>query len=153
MNRQPHSAAREIVVANAIQEVVSELRMVDLADYVAFIRMERFANLADIVESAAELFFMPGTVRMGNGAEVHLGWSEPARVMLDLELTPSGAKVYCTLGLSDRHASVDVNYVYFDEPAEEPEKNTAFLAESLSLARIRKTPPPVRATDGDRAIL
>lgn len=141
MNRQPHSQEREIVVANAIQEVVAELRMVDLADYVAFIRMERFANLADIVESAAELYFMPGTVRLGNGAEIHLGWSEPARVVLDLELKPAGANVYFSLGLSDREASIDVNYVSFDTPDTEPEANTAFLASSLAKARIRRSIP------------
>ena len=52
MNRQPHTSAREIIVADAIREVVSELRLVDVADYVAYIRLEYFANLADIVESA-----------------------------------------------------------------------------------------------------
>ena len=141
MNRQPHSEEREIVVANAIQEVVAELRMVDLADYVAFIRMERFANLADIVESAAELYFMPGTVRLGNGAEIHLGWSEPARVVLDLELKPAGANVYFSLGLSDREASIDVNYVSFDDPSPDPQVNNAFLKDTLERARIRKTEP------------
>ena len=141
MIRQQHSEARESLVADLLKEVVAELRMVDLADYVAFIRMEHFANLADIVESAAELYFVPGTVRMGNGAEVHLGWSEPARVVLDLELKPQGASVYCTLGLADAHASIDVNYVTFDEPSAEPDANTAFLEASLSNARIRKTLP------------
>jgi len=139
MIRQPQSEAREIVVANAIRELVSELRMVELADYVAFIRMERFANLADIVESAAELYFMPGTVRMGNGAEAHLGWSEPPNIVLDLELRPAGANVYFTLRLGDKEASVDVNYVSFDAPLETPEGNTALLEASLSDARIRKT--------------
>ena len=39
MNRQAHSTSREELVASAITEVVSELRMVDVCDYVAFIRI------------------------------------------------------------------------------------------------------------------
>ena len=39
MNRQPHAASREAIVAQAIKEVVGELRLVDVADYVAFIRL------------------------------------------------------------------------------------------------------------------
>src|SRR5690606_20343001 len=86
MNRQPHSLAREVIVAEAIREVVSELRMIAPADYVAFLHTERYANVADIVDSAAELYFQPGTLRMGHGGEVHFDWDQPPRIVLDLEL-------------------------------------------------------------------
>ena len=68
MIRQSHASARELIVADAIGEVVSELRLVDAADYIAFIRLEHFACISDIVDSAAELYFMPGTLRLGHGA-------------------------------------------------------------------------------------
>ncbi|MBX3531291.1 MAG: hypothetical protein KF849_11835 [Rhizobiaceae bacterium] len=139
MHRQPNSLDREAIVADAIKEVVSELRMVDVTYYVAFIHLERFANVADIVDSAAELYFQPGTLKLGNGGEVHLDWTGSPKVVLDLELKPSGATVYFTLGMTDKHASVDVNYVSFDEPSPEPEDNTAFLQVALEQARIRKT--------------
>lgn len=139
MHRQPNSLDREAIVADAIKEVVSELRMVDVTYYVAFIHLERFANVADIVDSAAELYFQPGTLKLGNGGEVHLDWTGSPRVVLDLELKPSGATVYFTLGMTDKHASVDVNYVSFDEPSAEPDDNTAFLQAALEQARIRKT--------------
>ena len=69
MDRQAHSGDREIIVAKAIENVVAELRMVDVADYVAYIKLERFANISDLVASAAELYFMPGTLRLGHGGE------------------------------------------------------------------------------------
>lgn len=141
MNRQPHSLAREIIVANSIKEVVSELRMVEPADYIAYIHLERFGNIADIVDSAAELFFIPGTLRLGHSGEAHASWSLPPRVKLDLELKPAGATVYFTLTMSDENAAVDVNYVSFDNPSEDPEENSAFLESTLAAARIRKTPP------------
>ncbi|TIT58230.1 MAG: hypothetical protein E5W63_19190, partial [Mesorhizobium sp.] len=72
MNRQPHAKSREIIVASAIEQVVVELRLIDVADYIAFIRLEHFACLSDLVDSAAELFFMPGTLRLGHGGEAHV---------------------------------------------------------------------------------
>jgi hypothetical protein len=137
MNRQPHAVDREAIVAGAIREVVCEMRMVDLADYIAFIRMERFAMIADIVQSASELYLMPGTLALGNGGEARVEWGEPPSIALDLELKPAGACVYFTLHLHAAHAAVEVNYVSFDTPGDDPQANTAFLARSLDNARIR----------------
>jgi hypothetical protein len=141
MHKQAFSASREAIVADAIKEFVTELRMVDLADYVSFIHLGHLANLADIVDSAAELFFMPGTLKLGHGGNLELGWSGDQRVMLDLELKPAGATVFFTLSLGDTEAGIDVNYVAFDKPEDEPDANTAFLESALEGARIRKTQP------------
>ncbi|WP_011579655.1 MULTISPECIES: hypothetical protein [Chelativorans] len=139
MNRQPHSAEREVIVARAIEGMASELRLIELADYVAFIRLESMASIADIVESAAELYFAPGTLRLGHGCEAHVGWTEVPRIVLDLELRPRGATVYFTLTLGASDASVDVKYVAFEKSADDPEANTAFLAKALEASRIRRT--------------
>ncbi len=141
MFRQPQPQNREVIVADAIKEVVSELRMVNVADYVAFIHLEQFANVADIVDSAAELYFMPGTLKLGHGGEVHLDWHGEPKIVLDLELKPSGATVYFTLGMTSENASVDVNYIAFDQPSPEPHENTAFLEAALGAARIRRSAP------------
>jgi hypothetical protein len=137
MIRQAHSTSREVVVAGAIKEVATELRLVDLADYVAFIRMGHLANLADLVESAAERFFMPGTLKLGHGGDVQLDWTGERKVCLDLELRPRGATVYFTLTLAAETAGVDVNYVAFEETVGTPEENTAFLEAAIEESRIR----------------
>jgi hypothetical protein len=139
MDRQAHSEAREIIVAKAIENVVSELRMVDVADYVAYIKLERFANISDLVASAAELYFMPGTLRLGHGGDAQVCWATPPKIMLDLELRPRGATIYFTLALSDKHAEIDVNYVSFDDPDRDPSTNTSILEAAIADARIRKT--------------
>ena len=100
MNRQPHADTRESIVANALGEVVGELRLVDVADYIAFIRLEHFACLSDLVDSAAELYFMPGTLRLGHGGEAHVDWGGSPRIVLDLELRPRGVTVYFQLTLT-----------------------------------------------------
>lgn len=141
MNRQPHADSREAIVANAIQQVVGELRLIDVADYIAFIRLEHFACLSDLVDSAAELYFMPGTLRLGHGGEAHVDWSGNPRIVLDLELRPPGVTVYFQLTLSEHSASVVVNYVSFERPNEDPERNTELLEAVLERARIRRTEP------------
>ncbi|TYR30122.1 hypothetical protein FY036_19750 [Mesorhizobium microcysteis] len=143
MNRQPHSSTREIIVAEAIKEVVSELRLVDVGDYIAYIRLERFASVADLVDSAAELFFVPGTLKLGHGGEAHSSWENPPRIVLDLELRPVGVTVYFALTMTAKHASVEVNYVAFEDASPDPLENNAFLERALEEARIRKTEPAV----------
>ncbi len=138
MIRQANSSEREAIVAEAIREVVSELRMIDVGDYVAFIRMGRLANVSDLVDSAAERFFMPGTLRLGHGGEAHLEWTGEPKIVLDLELRPPGATVYFTLAMLADQARVDVNYVAFDSSDASPAENTAFLAAAIEGARIRK---------------
>lgn len=143
MNRQPHTSTREMIVAEALGDVVAELRMVDVADYIAFIRLESFAAISDIVDTAAELYFMPGTVRLGHGGEAIVAWDEAPRIRLDLELRPRGATVYFTLDLGAEAAGVEVNYVAFDEPDEDPKANSAFLEAALRGSRLRKRPDSI----------
>lgn len=147
MNRQPYSSAREVIVAEAIADIVSELRMVDVADYIAFIRLERFASVADLVDAAAELYFQPGTLTLGHGGEAMVRWEDAPKIVLDLELRPLGATVYFQLTLADEFASVEVHYVWFENPSEDPEENNRFLREALEHARVRKSAPLAPALD------
>ncbi|MGE0500342.1 MAG: hypothetical protein AB7I79_01670 [Rhizobiaceae bacterium] len=139
MIRQAFAETREKIVADAIREVVSELRMVDVADYIAFIRMERFATIGDLVQSAAERYLQPGTLALGHGGDAHVGWAETPRIVLDLELKPRGATVYFALSMSAETAGIKVNYVSFDEPQTDPEVNTEYLKAALAGSRIKPT--------------
>jgi hypothetical protein len=137
MRAQPHSEQREKIVADTIRDVVTELRMVDVADYVAFMRLEHFSAIADIVSSAAERHLMPGTLRLGLGGDAHVSWEDKPRIVLDLELKPQGASVHFALSMTDDHAGVEVNYVSFDEPDTDPDRNTDYLRAVLEEAKIR----------------
>ena len=59
MKRTQFSVARVGIISAHLQEVIHDLRLVDVADYIAFIRCELFGNIADIVNSATELTFYP----------------------------------------------------------------------------------------------
>ena len=71
----------------------SVARMVDVADYIAFIRLEHFACISDLVDSAAELFFLPRTFRLGNGGQAHVDWSAVPRIELDFVLVSKEIEV------------------------------------------------------------
>jgi hypothetical protein len=56
-------------LGTAFEPVAAELRLVDVADFIAYVRAEKFANIQDIVNSSVELFFKPGTLSFGWAAE------------------------------------------------------------------------------------
>lgn len=127
----PHTKQREEIVAKALRSVASELRLIDAADLIALLRLECHSNLADLVASAAELFFQPGTVNFGIGGDYRLDWGSTPEVTLDLELKPDGMTVFARLTLLESHGALEINHIVFDDPSADPDENTAFLATSL----------------------
>lgn len=138
MKKNPFSEQRERILAEAISPVATELRLLDAADLIALLRFERRGNLADLVASAAELYFHPGTVAFGVGGDYRLEWDSEPEVELDLEIKPQGVTIYAKLALSKSHAGVEINHIDFQKPSENPEENTDFLRRALQNARFHK---------------
>jgi hypothetical protein len=135
MKKCPYSAQREQILAKAISPVASELRLIDVADLISLLRFEYYSSIADLVASAAELYFLPGTVNFGLGGDYRLDWGGPPEVTLDLEIKPQGVTVYAKLVLAERHAAVEINHIAFQDPSSDPDENTAMLARNLEDAR------------------
>lgn len=132
------SAAREQIIAEAISPIATELRLVDAGDLISMLRFECYGSLADLVSSAAEMFFHPGTINFGAGGDYVLEWGGKPEVTLDLEIKPKGLTVYARLLLKDMEAGIEINHIAFQEPNEDPHVNTAFLRQSLEDARYIK---------------
>jgi hypothetical protein len=135
MKKCPYSAQRERILAEAISPVASELRLIDVADLISLLRFEYYSSIADLVESAAELYFLPGTVNFGLGGDYRLEWGGSTEVTLDLEIKPQGVTVYAKLVLAEHHAAVEINHIAFQDPSTDPDENTAMLARNLQDAR------------------
>jgi hypothetical protein len=135
---------REVAIAHGIRELASELRLVEPTDYVAFVHGEQFGNIANIVSSAAELFFKPGTIFFGHSGDVDLKWGEPPSVMLDMEFRHASVNVYFRLILEALQAGVEVTYVNFEGASDVPDDNTRRLVEAIADARL----VPILETDG-----
>lgn len=129
---------RERIVAEAISPVASELRLLDAADLISLLRFELYGNLADLVSSAAELYFHPGTIVFGAGGDYRLEWGGPPAVVLDLEIKPRGITIYSQLTLTEEHAGLDINHIAFHDTSGDPDTNTRMLEDRLKEARFVK---------------
>ncbi|SDR62844.1 hypothetical protein SAMN05519103_08136 [Rhizobiales bacterium GAS113] len=134
--REDHLLAREKALAEGVKKVAAELRLVDLVDFITYIRTEQFANIEDIVNSSVELLFKPGTLTFGWGADLRVDWGEPPQIMLDMEFRHMSVTVFFGLALEAHHASVEIRYVSFEDAADDPEVNTRRLAEAIADARL-----------------
>ncbi|TPP09825.1 hypothetical protein [Rhizobium glycinendophyticum] len=129
---------RERIVAEAISPVASELRLLDAADLISLLRFELYGNLADLVSSAAELYFHPGTVVFGAGGDYRLEWGGPPEVVLDLEIKPRGITIYSQLTLTEETAGLDIKHIAFHDTSGDPDTNTRMLEDRLREARFVK---------------
>jgi hypothetical protein len=136
MKKCPYSEQREMIVAEAINSVATELRMLDPADLISLLRFECYGSIADLVSSAAELFYHPGTINFGAGGDYVLDWEGSPTITLDMEIKPQGATVYAQLTLAANYASVEINHISFANPAVTPDENTEFLRASLEAAKF-----------------
>jgi len=88
-------------------------------------------------------YLLPAAPRVfliaGAGGDYKLEWDGAPEVVLDLEIKPRGVSVYARLTLADRQAGLEIDHISFQEPFDNPDDNTAFLAKSLQEARFVKT--------------
>lgn len=136
MKKCSFSATREQIIAEAISPVATELRLIDAADLISMLRFECHASLSDLVSSAAELFFHPGTINFASGGDYVLDWNGKPEVTLDLEIKAKGLTVYARLLLKDEAAGLEINHIAFLNPSDDPSENTAFLKRSLEEAQF-----------------
>lgn len=135
MRSMEYSVAREAIIGEHLEPVIGELLLVDPADYIAFIRCELWANIEDIVQSAAELHFMPGVVRFGHGGEYKLGWLSSPEISLDFEFQNMGVYAYFRITLAASAVRLDLHHIRFDRPDADPESNTALFSEAFEQSR------------------
>ena len=129
MKKSAYSEQREMIVAEAINPIATELRLLDPADLISLLRFECYGSIADLVSSAAELYYHPGTINFGAGGEYKLEWEGAPEIVLDLELKPKGGaennnygRFLCATG---RYAEAQG---YFDKALADPFYKTPGLA-------------------------
>lgn len=121
---EPHLAA-------AIANVAAELRLVDIGDYIAYLRMERFDCIAEIVREASEIYFTPGFIEFGNDGEASAEWGCPPEVTLMLVINSARAKAHVALKLCTDHAEVRLGYINFDRYFEGQRDKAALLVDDI----------------------
>lgn len=143
MMKQPRNYAleREMALAEGLRDVASELRLIEAADLIAFIRTEQFANIANLVSSSTEFYFLPGTVKFGQSGDIDVRWGGAPVVNLDMEFSHQGVSVFFRLRLEALQAGVEITYIAFDASAPDPDENTRRLVAAIADARVAPIRP------------
>jgi hypothetical protein len=129
------TTARETALAGAVKEFAGELRLTEIVDLITFIRTENHPNIGDLVNSSAELYFEPGSLCYGWGADVDMPWTGSPSVKLDLEFRHRQVTAFFRLTLQPRQAGIDLIHIAFEKPDSDPAINTRCLEEALREAR------------------
>jgi hypothetical protein len=90
-------SAQERILADAMVEVATELRLADLTELFLMIRSDQAANLADLINSSSELFFKNGALKYALSAGCELRWESAPTVQLDLEFRHATVTVFFRL--------------------------------------------------------
>ncbi len=128
-------AGIEETLGAALRDFASELRLADAADFAAFIRLGQMANLRSIVQSAAELYFKPGTLELAEPGELELEWYSPPLVTLPMMFRHRGIRCYFRLRLAALSAAVEAESIAAQDDSEGPEL-VQRLCEAIADARI-----------------
>ena len=139
--------ARARLLADALADVVDEIRLIEPGDMIAYIHGRHWATIADLVESSTELFFREGALTFSCSATVDVGWTFPPSISLDMEFQGDAVTAFFTLVLGAHDSVVDLNTLWFDAPREDEATATAELVQALADARLT---PAMRRSDLSR---
>jgi hypothetical protein len=145
-----HAYLRAKALAEGIKDLAVELRLIDVADFIAYIRTEQFANIEDLVNSSVELFFKEGTLSFGWAADLDVKWGSPPAVLLDMEFRHQSVSVFFNLTLWALHGGVDIHHISFENSSEDPTENTRRLIDALADARLPRRITPGRKPERPR---
>jgi hypothetical protein len=112
---QRRSIGREQIIADALVDFASELRLTDAAELMSMIRNDHAANIADLVNSSTELFFKSGTLRYALSASFKAPWDATPTVEIDMEFRHASVCAFFRLTIGQRRAGVEITDILFEE--------------------------------------
>jgi hypothetical protein len=127
---------RERIIADALVDVASELRLTDAGELMTMIRNDHAANIADLVNSSTELFFKSGTLRYALFASYRAPWDATPVVALDMEFRHAMVSAFFRLTIGERRAGVEIINILFDEHGLDDCTKAERLSAALESARL-----------------
>lgn len=127
---------REQIIADALVDVASELRLTDAAELMSMIRNDHAANIADLVNSSTELFFKGGTLRYALSANFKAPWDATPTVEIDMEFRHAAVCAFFRLKIGERRAGVEIIDILFEDPGLDDLAKTERLSAAIESARL-----------------
>src|ERR1700683_1375319 len=134
--QKPYFGVLEKIIAEAIVDVATELRLADVSDLMLFIRCDQTANIEDLVNSSTELYFKNGTLKYALVAGCSVRWDSSPTILLDMEFRHAAVSVFFRLVLSQSRAAVEIIDIFFDEKGLDPQGKTQRLIEAVANAKL-----------------
>ncbi|MEM5585049.1 hypothetical protein WNZ15_21505 [Roseibium sp. AS2] len=128
---------RQEAIASALTDFIEDLKLVDVVDFVAYIRTDQHGNIEELIKTSAELFFKDGSLRYSMAAQAEVEWDETPKISLDLEFFNKGVWIYFTAVLAWPDNAVNVSYVEAPDAGGDRVRETEMLLEALKDARLR----------------
>ena len=98
----------ETEIAQAIKPVLRELRLVDVVDYIGYLRFEKHQNITDIFVSSAEQYFAPGFLSYREAGSVTVTWKQAPTIKLEAGISTPKASFRFAVHLQDETAFVEM---------------------------------------------
>ena len=127
---------RAAILAAALGETVAELRLIEPGDIIGYIRAGQWANIADLVDSSAELYFEEGALTFACAADYALDWESSPSISLEFEFQGNSISAFFTLVLDRHEGLVSLRRVWFPVEPEDASQGTQALAAALTDARL-----------------
>jgi hypothetical protein len=127
---------REQIIADALVDFASELRLTDAGELMSMIKNDHAANLADLVNSSTELFFKSGTLRYALSASFKAPWDATPAVEIDMEFRHAAVCAFFRLTIGQRRAGVEILDILFEERGLDDFAKAERLTDALETARL-----------------
>jgi hypothetical protein len=142
---EPGRQAHEEMLANAMVDVATELRLADPSELILMIRNEQAANIADLVNSSTELFFRSGTLRYALSAACEVQWDSTPVIRLDMEFRNAEVSAFFSLMIGRKCAAIEVAEILFDDETLDGPERDRLLSSAIAGARLQ----PLGRSRGD----
>lgn len=96
----------ERLIMLALQPMIRELLLVEVADLIAFLTFDQHNQVTDIVDSAVEQFYAPGFIGYRESGYVEVDWNRTPTVQLEMTLNAPSFAFEFSLILDSKAASV-----------------------------------------------
>jgi len=133
----------ERILAHYVAKIIPDLRLVDVQHYIYHLYHGHYANIAEIVEAATELYFFPQTLRFADAGDFQLKWKQPPVLLLNMEFFNKGVRLAFCLNLRHDRFAIELERIRFGS-VQDVETSSSYsdsqrLISALNDACLRKT--------------
>ena len=129
----------EKLIMLAVQPLIKELLLVDVADLIAYLTFDQHNLITDIVDSALEQYFAPGFIGYREVGSAEIDWNTSPTITFQMAMNAPSHTFEFSLILESQSASIkllNINPLSADS-ASELDKSLETLERAISINSVR----------------